>query len=128
MNALRAALRIFSGKKILNFGFQEGAWAVNNMCRFPQGQAPFLKQSERSVPSKKLPRQPPEELWILFITRMRRPDIRHIFYFTNFATARATIPPRMPETRNSATPCTPTSSTTNMKGFAAPLTDTRFCT
>ena len=63
MNALRAALRIFSGKKILNFGFQEkGAWAVNNMCRFPQGQAPFLKQSERSVPSKKLPRQPPEEL------------------------------------------------------------------
>ena len=67
MNALRAALRIFSGKKILNFGFQEslrtflkpifteGAWAVNNMCRFPQGQAPFLKQSERSVPSKKLP-------------------------------------------------------------------------
>ena len=60
--------------------------------------------------------------------RMRRPDIRHIFYFTNFATARATMPPRMPETRNSATPCTPTSSTTNMKGFAAPLTDTRFCT
>mgnify|MGYP004652104175 CR=1 FL=1 len=51
-----------------------------------------------------------------------------LFYLTNLSTARATMPPRMPDTRNSATPCTPTSSTTNMKGFAAPLTDTRFCT
>ena len=30
-------------------------------------------------------------------------------YFKNLWTARATMPPRMPETRNSATPCTPTS-------------------
>ena len=51
-----------------------------------------------------------------------------LFYLTNLSTARATMPPRMPDTRNSATPCTPTSSTTNMRGFAAPLTDTRFCT
>ena len=47
-------------------------------------------------------------------------------YFRNFATARATMPPRMPETRNSITPCTPTSSTTNMNGLAAPLAATMF--
>ena len=49
-------------------------------------------------------------------------------YFKNLWTARATMPPRMPETRNSATPCTPTSRTTNIRGLAAPLTDTRFWT
>ena len=49
-------------------------------------------------------------------------------YFRNLCTARATMPPRMPETRNSATPWTPTSSTTNIRGLAAPLTDTRFWT
>ena len=48
--------------------------------------------------------------------------------FKNLWTARATMPPRMPETRNSATPCTPTSRTTNIRGLAAPLTDTRFWT
>ena len=61
---------------------------------------------------------------VQFLTDM----VRSRAYFRNFATARATMPPRMPDTRNSATPCTPTSSTTNMKGLAAPLTDTRFCT
>ena len=82
------------------------------------------------IPNKKLPRRVAGGAFIfLFQTRMRRPDmVRSRSYFRNFATARATMPPRMPDTRNSATPCTPTSSTTNMKGLAAPLTDTRFCT
>ena len=49
-------------------------------------------------------------------------------YFRYLCTARATMPPRMPETRNSATPWTPTSSTTNIKGLDAPLLATRLCT
>ena len=49
-------------------------------------------------------------------------------YFRYLCTARATMPPRMPETKNSATPCTPTSSTTNINGLAAPLLATRLCT
>ena len=89
-----------------------------------------LKGGFLNLPTKKLPRRVAGGAFIfLFKTRMRRPDmVRSQSYFRNFATARATMPPRMPDTRNSATPCTPTSSTTNMKGLAAPLTDTRFCT
>ena len=65
-------------------------------------------------------------LCFLFGNRTRCPDVARGGYFRNLCTARATMPPRMPETRNSATPCTPTSRTTNMRGLAAPLTDTRF--
>ena len=67
-------------------------------------------------------------LCFLFGNRTRCPDVARGGYFRNLCTARATMPPRMPETRNSATPCTPTSRTTNMRGLAAPLTDTRFWT
>ena len=96
----------------------------------------FLLPPKENIPghhrhfNKKLPRRVAGGAFIFLLkTRMRRPDmVRSRAYFRNFATARATMPPRMPDTRNSATPCTPTSSTTNMRGLAAPLTDTRFCT
>src|SRR5699024_7431656 len=47
------------------------------------------------------------------------------FYFKYRSTARATMPPSRPLTKNSATPCTPTSSATNTRGLAAPLAATR---
>ena len=46
-------------------------------------------------------------------------------YFKYRSTARATMPPSRPLTRNSATPCTPTSSATKTRGLAAPLAATR---
>ena len=81
---------------------------------------------------QKLPRQYAGGAWKSYIFTQREASLTKTFlplgYFRNFVTARATMPPRMPETRNSATPCTPTSRTTNIRGLAAPLADTRFWT
>ena len=41
MNALRAALRIFSGKKILNFGFQEKGLGPDKFRRLRQTRIKF---------------------------------------------------------------------------------------
>ena len=51
-----------------------------------------------------------------------------MIYFRYRSTARATMPPSRPLTRNSATPWMPTSSTTNIRGLDAPLAATRPCT